>query len=981
MDGKFAIALNHHRVMGYVFQPVVLYRVQGKEFYTVSDRISKANLAQYESLLGKDPAEIIRIVDEYSDNQLLKVFSKKKVSIQDFFTAMTPDFFSGQLRPYLEKRILRCIDILAGSDIPVYEKKQLNNIYESDRIILMEEKATSVFNFHKTPEGIKYFLTIRYGLDEIKLTGKNSYVLTNDPCTIVLEKKIYRFDDIDGKKLIPFFKKPYVTIKKDAERKYFESFVRNSISNYAVHAEGFEIHDVILNPRPVFSLDKTLEGRPVFTLRFEYDEKTIYPANQKTDQKVTYTETNDEVIFHRLARNYSLENHFISALLKLGLTNRKDSLFLPLELQHKDDHYLFHELVNWLNFNSEELRQQGFEIRQEASPSKYYLKSIQVRIDVSPQQADWFDIMAVVSLDEYDIPFARFRQHILEGRREYTLPDGRIIILPEEWFARFKDLLSFSTTEKDLLRLSKQHFPLLENSLQDYTRTYAGKLKKMFDSEYKEYGLPDGIQATLRDYQKKGFQWMLHLYHHSFGGCLSDDMGLGKTLQTITLIQQVIKQEQEKSYGPVASKFERQLTIFDAMSSKPGKVRPSLVVVPTSLVHNWLNEIKRFAPAIRTGFYGGPNRRNFRRYFDSLDLIVSSYGIVRNDCEVLENFSFLYVILDESQVIKNPHAKTYKAVNRLQAEHRLVLTGTPIENTLSDLWAQMNFLNPGLLGTFDFFRNEFVIPIEKEEDPRQRQTLLTIIKPFILRRTKKEVAPELPEIMEQMIRCNMSEDQSAFYESEKSKVRNLIMDNIHAVGFEKSAILILQSLTRLRQIASHPLLVDKNYGADSGKYEIILDNIDNVLAEGHKALIFSSFVKHLALFTDHCDTRKIPYKLLTGDTKNRQEIVDAFQQDETTRLFFISIKAGGFGLNLTAADYVFLLDPWWNPAVEEQAVSRAHRIGQEKNVFIYRFISKDTIEEKIVKLQEKKSHLAEVFSGSNSSLKDINPDQILELLT
>jgi SNF2 family DNA or RNA helicase len=981
MDGKFAIALTHHRVLGYVFQPVVLYRVQGKEFYTVSDRISKANLAQYESLLGKDPAEIIRIVDEYSDNQLLKAFSKKKVSIQDFFATLTPDFLSLQLRPYLEKRILRCIDIVAGSDIPLFQKKQLNNIYESDRILITEEKATAVFNFHKATEGLKYFLTIRYGADEIKLTAKDVYVLTHEPCTIVLEKKIYRFDDIDGKKLTPFFKKPFVTIKKDAERKYFESFVRNSIRHYAVNAQGFEIRDTILHPRPVLSLDRTLDGRPVFTLRFEYDEKTTYPANQKTDQKVTFTETNGDVVFHRLARNYTIENHFISALLKLGLTNRQDSLFVPLELQHTGDHFLFYELVNWLNFNSEELLQLGFDIRQEASPSRYYIQSIRITMDFNQQQADWFDIMAVVTLDVYDIPFVRFRQHILEGRREYTLPDGRIIILPEEWFARFKDLLSFSTTDKDLLRLGKQHFPLLEKSLKDYTRIYAGKLKKMFDSEYKEYGLPGGIQATLRDYQKKGVQWMLHLYDHAFGGCLSDDMGLGKTLQTITLVQQVVNQEQEKTYGPVASKFARQLTIFDAMPSKPGKIRPSLVVVPTSLVHNWMNEISRFAPGIRTGFYGGPNRRNFRHYFDSFDLIISSYGIVRNDCEELENFSFLYVILDESQVIKNPHSKTYKAVNRLQAGHRLVLTGTPIENSLSDLWAQMNFLNPGLLGTFDFFRNEFVIPIEKEDDPHQRQTLLTIIKPFILRRTKKEVAPELPEIMEQMIRCDMSEDQSTYYESEKSKVRNLIMDNIHTNGLEKSAILILQSLTRLRQIASHPMLVDENYGADSGKYEIILDNISNVLAEGHKALIFSSFVKHLKLFTDHCDTIGIPYKLLTGETKNRQEIVDAFQKDETTRLFFISIKAGGFGLNLTAADYVFLLDPWWNPAVEEQAASRAHRIGQEKNVFIYRFISKDTIEEKILKLQEKKSHLAEVFAGSSSSLKDITADQILELLT
>jgi SNF2 family DNA or RNA helicase len=982
MDGKFVIALTHHRILGYIFQPVVLYRVQGKEFYTVSDRISRANLAQYESLLGKDLTRIIHFVDEYSDNQLLKVFSKKKISVQDFFASITPDFYSTQLRPYIERRLLNCLEILSGSDISVYLKKQLHNIYETDRLTITEEKASAVFNFHKTTEGLKYFLTFRYGPDEIKLTGKGAFDLTNDPCTIVLENKIYRFDDIDGKKLGPFFEKPFISISKSSERKYFETFVKNSIRHYAVNAVGFEIREVTLTPGPVISLERTLTGKPILNLNFKYDEKTIYPANSRTDQKVTYAETNGVVIFKRFARNYSLENHFISALLKMGLINPGESWFSMLELQQNEDYKTIYELVNWLNFNAEELQQQGFEVTQEAVQNPYYLKMLDIRIDLNPRQADWFDLMAIVKLDAYEIPFVRFRQHILDGRREYILPDGRLIILPEEWFARFKDIIAFSTPENEMLRLSKQHFSLLENSIKDVAGAYAGKLRKMFDPDgRREYDLPGGIQATLRDYQVKGYQWMLRLYHNSFGACLSDDMGLGKTLQTITLVRQVISQEQEKSYGPVESKYERQLTIFEAMPSQPGKIKPSLVVVPTSLVHNWMNEIHRFAPTIKTAFYGGQNRKKFNYFYDSFDLIVASYGIIRNDFEELRNYGFLYIILDESQVIKNPHSKTYKAVSRLQAEHRLVLTGTPIENSLTDLWSQMNFLNPGLLGTYDFFRSEFVTPIEKEDDQHQRQILQTIIRPFIMRRTKKEVAPELPEVMEQTIRCNMSEAQHVFYESEKSKVRNLILDNIRNMGIEKSAILILQSLTRLRQIASHPLLVDEGYESDSGKFEIIIDNIENLLAEGHKALIFSSFVKHLNLFTSYCDSHDIPYTLLTGETKNRQAIVDSFQKDENTRLFFISIKAGGFGLNLTAADYVFLLDPWWNPAVEEQAVSRAHRIGQDKNVFIYRFITKDTIEEKIVKLQEKKSRLADMLDSSSGSLKDIKEEDILELLS
>jgi SNF2 family DNA or RNA helicase len=311
-----------------------------------------------------------------------------------------------------------------------------------------------------------------------------------------------------------------------------------------------------------------------------------------------------------------------------------------------------------------------------------------------------------------------------------------------------------------------------------------------------------------------------------------------------------------------------------------------------------------------------------------------------------------------------------------------VLTGTPIENSLSDLWAQMNFLNPGLLGNFDFFKNQFVTPIEKGNDDKQSHILQTLIKPFVLRRTKSEVSSELPDLSQQVIYCDMSESQQAFYETEKSKARNLIMDNIRTVGIDKSSFLILQSLTKLRQAANHPVLIDEDYGEDSGKHDVIIDNINNLVAEGHKALVFSSFVKHLELYTNYCELRGLKYTLLTGDVPRhkRENIINKFQDDPDVHLFFISIKAGGFGLNLTAADYVFILDPWWNPAVEEQALSRAHRTGQKKNVFVYRFITKDTLEEKIHVLQERKSHLAENFIKDNNPFRSSDREELLKLL-
>jgi SNF2 family DNA or RNA helicase len=294
----------------------------------------------------------------------------------------------------------------------------------------------------------------------------------------------------------------------------------------------------------------------------------------------------------------------------------------------------------------------------------------------------------------------------------------------------------------------------------------------------------------------------------------------------------------------------------------------------------------------------------------------------------------------------------------------------------------MNFLNPGLLGNFEFFKNQFVLLIEKNHEQKPSRVLRSLIQPFVMRRTKNEVARELPAIAQQVIYCNMSESQQAFYETEKSQVRNHILGNIREQGLEKSSFLILQSLTRLRQVANHPIMVDAAYTEDSGKFDLVIEHLRNLMAEGHKALIFSSFVKHLELYTQWCDSEGVKYCYLTGEMpqQKREKVIKAFQEGTDVHLFFISIKAGGFGLNLTAADYVFITDPWWNPAVEAQAMSRAHRIGQKKNVFVYRFITKDTLEEKIHTLQSRKAQLAETFIRENASFQPADKEELLKLL-
>ncbi len=347
---------------------------------------------------------------------------------------------------------------------------------------------------------------------------------------------------------------------------------------------------------------------------------------------------------------------------------------------------------------------------------------------------------------------------------------------------------------------------------------------------------------------------------------------------------------------------------------------------------------------------------------------------------MLSKFRFYYVILDESQMIKNPDSKGYRSVLKLNTENRLVVTGTPIENSLNDLWAQMNVINRGILGNQKVFDDQFSNSINIGVTAMQEQRLKSIIAPFILRRTKEEVAKDLPEKIENIVFCEMSEEQQAVYENEKEAFKQNIMANLDANGQSRNRMKIFQGLIRLRQAACHPRLIDDGFTGHSGKFEEVVRMIDSVVSEGHKVLVFSSFVKHLRLVESEIKNLKIPYLMLTGSSTNREELVKNFQNNENVKVFLISLKAGGFGLNLTAADYVFLLDPWWNPASENQALDRAHRIGQDRKVFAYRFITSGTIEEKILQLQEKKSKLADTFISSNNPLKDLNRDLLESLL-
>jgi SNF2 family DNA or RNA helicase len=403
--------------------------------------------------------------------------------------------------------------------------------------------------------------------------------------------------------------------------------------------------------------------------------------------------------------------------------------------------------------------------------------------------------------------------------------------------------------------------------------------------------------------------------------------------------------------------------------------------MPTSLIHNWLNEAKKFTPDLKIHVYTGVLREKDISLFANYDVVLTTYGITRLDIELFKHFFFHYIILDESQIIKNPSSKISRSVRTLKSKFRLVLSGTPIENSVVDLWSQMAFINPGLLGSQAFFSDYFAVPIDKKQDEDKAKKLLSMIKPFVLRRTKQQVASELPPKIEHLYYSDMSEEQEKIYEETKSYYRNELLKIITEQGVGRSQIQLLQGLNKLRQIANHPKMVDQEFDGESGKFSDIIHTLENILTKGNKVLIFSQFVKHLELFRQYFKKHHIPFSYLDGSTMNRQDVVTEFKTNEDIQVFLISIKAGGVGLNLTEADYVFILDPWWNPAVEQQAIDRTHRIGQKNTVFIYKFITKNSVEEKILALQERKRRIADsLITTEESFIKSLSEEDIRSIL-
>ncbi|MBC7919995.1 MAG: ATP-dependent helicase [Ferruginibacter sp.] len=979
-------SLFEHEYLGYLFEAFVV-QVNGKGQLTLQHQsLSDKNAREFATGLDEQDFQLVRLTDALQQEVILRKFSNKKIALTDFFLKAY-DPHKGDKA--LQEAIEHYVDGLRADILGLVAGKQLF-IMGNDgdptwkRIQPVGEKASVRFHFRRNPDNTHYFPTVRCGKEKVDFQFRNALIICNQPAWMILDDKLYGFDkEVDGKKIKPFLGKHFIVIPRNVEDTYYRKFVAPLVAAFDVHAKGFEIRSAHYVPQPLLTFSEVKparhpalvlfgdeegeeeeadygqaapseESQLVFELSFGYGDFRFKGDTLAQAANVSVERNDDQYIFHKIRRDLAAERRKWELLRQAGLETKHGRAVLPRS-----------QALDWMREHGPRLQEQGFALRQNANDVKKYFvgpSSIQVSIN---ENTDWFDIYATVRFGDFEIPFLKLRNLILAKKREFTLPSGEVAVIPGAWFAQYAELLAFveeTDADREPLTLRKHHLSLVQDLQRGNLAqlTMNRRLAQLRDFEEIEDGpLPAGFVGTLRPYQKAGYNWMLFLNKYHFGGCLADDMGLGKTVQTLALLQ---------------------------AQKEAGSTGASLLIMPTSLIYNWAVEARRFTPQLRVFTYTGTLREKNVAQFEDYDLVLTSYGIARIDVDLLKTYCFHYVILDESQAIKNPTSHIARAVTELVGRHRLILTGTPLENSTLDLWSQMSFINPGLLGTQTFFRNEFLFPIERKNDgaalrEQKMQRLYAIIKPFILRRHKSQVATELPEKVESIQYCQMSERQQEAYEAAKSHYRNKILEHIDQKGMSRSQLVLLQGLTKLRQLANHPKMVNPDYEGDSGKLKDVIHRLETAIAEGHKILVFSQFVKHLAILRAYLDENKLRYAYLDGATRARHEPVGLFQTDARVSVFLISLRAGGLGLNLTAADYVFILDPWWNPAIEAQAIDRAHRIGQENKVFTYKFITQHTVEEKILALQRNKQRLAsELITTEEGFVKSLSKEDVLSLL-
>ncbi|GAC1584541.1 MAG: DEAD/DEAH box helicase [Ginsengibacter sp.] len=816
----------------------------------------------------------------------------------------------------------------------VFKTENLNPITFSDNFL------APVFKVTKANGGYTFscFVKIDYQLLSI---DQNEW---NSPILFLYNHQFYQWEKPEDILLVEKFKNRQLHFETSSWPQQLRDLILPLTKDYQVEFDD-ELVSYLDNVKPEIKIKLIEKGeyllfQPIFNYN-GYESKYL-------DNNIISVAEGNKVI--QIKRDLDTENNFFEKLRNLhsSFKNGEDKSSLVLkgnEVLKNNWFFLFIDAMKELKvpvFGFEQLKNYKFNTAKPAT-----------HIHLSSGM-DWFDAKVELSFGDQKIGISDIKNAIANKQSFVQLKDGTLGILPDEWLKKYSLLFKVGQGAGNQLRLSKFHLSVIDDL---YDKRNDEEISFQLDAKFEkirnyknipEIAPPAELVNILRPYQASGFQWLNYLNEVSWGGILADDMGLGKTVQALSMLRY--------------------------FHTHNGRLK-ALVVCPTTLIYNWENEIKKFTPGLTYKIHHGSSRLRNYEELQKANIIITTYGTLRSDIEVLINIVFDYAVLDESQAIKNPSSKVTKAACLLAAQNKLCMSGTPLQNNTFDIYAQMNFLNPGLLGTVEFFRNEFSTPIDKFGEPEQKEHLRKLLYPFILRRTKEQVAKDLPEKTETILFCEMEDEQRKIYDGFRNSYRDKILGVIDDQGIDRSQFTILQGLMKLRQICDSPFILNEEEKYPN--HSIKLDELTREITENigqHKALIFSQFLGMLGLIKQKMIDNNISFEYFDGSTspQDREKAIQNFQNNEDCRVFLISLKAGGVGLNLTAADYVYIVDPWWNPAVEQQAIDRTHRIGQTKNIFAYRMICKDTIEDKILQLQERKKILAkELIADDNSFVKSL----------
>ncbi|WP_158729544.1 DEAD/DEAH box helicase [Flavobacterium sp. I-STPA6A] len=912
--------------------------------------------------LDSTTQKILSLCEVLQPEALFKKFRTKSKSAKKIDDILKDDKIKLGIDQFMKINLAQFYSLIKLHDFPLSLNLGKEKDFRISRISTQNPTLETELHFDKHENGISYTLKLKE--NDLAFYPSNTTVtlLLDEPGWLVAHHKLYALKSINSKKVTPFLNKKMVEIPSKLVPDYFEKFIKDIAKKVDISATGFEvITQTTIRSCNLQLVHDFFKNTYFISLSFDYNGYVFDATKTKNSHTEIDLKDLENIKLIQYKRSQA-EDTFIESLEALGLSKQENNLFGLLQKPEQKDTYA---CVQWILEHRVKLESVGFSLENIKIDGRNIDNSTVNIIFSNTIQNDWFDIKMTVVCDDFEFNFSDLIPNIKSQNRLFLLPNGNYFLIPIEWMTRYAAMAKLAKINNGTMAVLKSNFAVFEDIPQ---------LKQTLHvKETVQYQPSHLVKAKLRPYQIEGVQWLLEHYNNGLGACLADDMGLGKTLQTLSTLVAV----QEKLDFEKAENI--QLDLFGNEIPVAKEYLKALIVLPSSLVFNWYNEARKFTPHFRRIQYVGQDRKLISKKLEKYDLIFTSYAVVARDLSILEKYQFRFLILDESQYIKNKNSKIFHAINQLQTTHKISLSGTPIENSLDDLWSQMQFINPNILGSYTFFAEHYKFPIEKKQDENSLSELRNLVSPFILRRTKEQVLKDLPELSEQVFHCEMEPEQEKLYEEEKSKARNALLKT-DGSGIDK--INIINTLMRLRQLSNHPKMIDKKSELDSGKYIAVTRYLESLVQSNQKTIVFSSFVSNLEFYKKWSIENKIDFCELTGATPQNERAyqVQKFQEQERSKLFFISLKAGGVGLNITKASYVLFLDPWWNPFAEKQGIGRAHRIGQLNKVNVVRFITKNTVEEKIIRLQENKKLLSDALLDENHISPDIeeNLDFILE---